>query len=176
MKRFLQIISLTIVCGGFVLAQKPDTSSIQQNKTSANNDGSITEQVPKTFSDLPTYEQRVEITKKRFAADESLKTPEAREEALKEWQLVAPKKDYEELKSQTQVEILKIKYMSDGLKISGYIFKPRVTDGKKYPVVIFNHGGNRNPIILLDHLDCYRLAKQGFVVLASRQRRQRRQR
>lgn len=160
--RFGLMLLMLLTCAGYATAQ---------SKGAASENGSIIEQVPKLFNDLPAYEQRVEITKKRLAADDSLKTPEAREEALKVWQISFPKQDYEELKTQTQIEILKIKYMSDGLKISGYIFKPKVTDGKKYPVVIYNHGGNRNPLILIEFLHCYkRLAKQGFIVLASEYR------
>jgi dipeptidyl aminopeptidase/acylaminoacyl peptidase len=130
-------------------------------------DGTIVEQVPKVFSDLPDYGPRLAIAKKRIAEDAMLKTDADRAGALADWQRAIPEKDYTEFRTQTAVTISKIKYMSDGLKVSGYIFRPTALDGKKYPVAIFNHGGNRNPLVLLELINCYRyLAKKGFVVIA----------
>jgi len=164
MKIFSFVLTLVVLlaCVGHAIAQI---------KTATNGNGSIVEQVPRLFSDLPSYEQRVEFIKNKFAADTDFKTQKARDEALKEWQLFLPKDAYEELKNQTEFEVIKIKYMSDGLKVGGYIFKPKATNGKKYPVVIYNHGGNRNPLLLGELAEMYRrLAKQGFVVIASEYR------
>jgi len=41
-----------------------------------------------------------------------------------------------------KTECYKIKYLSDGLKVVGFVVKPKAT-ASKYPVIIFNRGGNR---------------------------------
>jgi dipeptidyl aminopeptidase/acylaminoacyl peptidase len=40
------------------------------------------------------------------------------------------------------IECYKIKYLSDGLKVVGFIVKPK-TENSKFPIIIFNRGGNR---------------------------------
>src|SRR5665213_3493216 len=41
-----------------------------------------------------------------------------------------------------KVEIRSITYLSDGLKVKGYLAVPK--EGKKLPCVIYNRGGNRS--------------------------------
>jgi dipeptidyl aminopeptidase/acylaminoacyl peptidase len=41
-----------------------------------------------------------------------------------------------------KVESYKIKYLSDGLKVVGFVVKPKA-EGLKFPAIIFNRGGNR---------------------------------
>jgi len=69
------------------------------------------------------------------------------------------------------VECFKIKYLSDGLKVVGYIFKPK-DGGSKYPVMIFNRGGNREYGKITEkrfrHISY--LASNNYVVLASQYR------
>jgi len=40
------------------------------------------------------------------------------------------------------VECYKIRYLSDGLKVVGFVVKPKA-DGSKFPAIIFNRGGHR---------------------------------
>jgi len=51
------------------------------------------------------------------------------------------KQDFERYKN--ELDFQTIKYLSDGLKVVGCIIKPKRTDGKKLPVIIFNRGGTR---------------------------------
>lgn len=82
---------------------------------------------------------------------------------------------YSQLSKSSNLELKKIKYVSDGLKIFGFIYKPKITEGKKFPVIIWNRGGvgedtkisNEN---FQDIYEMYRLANAGFVVLASQYR------
>nr|WP_246364113.1 alpha/beta fold hydrolase [Halobacillus locisalis] len=70
------------------------------------------------------------------------------------------------------VEAERIEYISDGLKVVGYIVKPKEVEGK-LPLMIFNRGGNREFEKLGDDLLSVYLpywAKQGYVVLASQYR------
>jgi dienelactone hydrolase len=88
---------------------------------------------------------------------------------------VYSKQVVEQIRNSSELELLKIKYLSDGLKISGFIYKPKNTTGKKLPAVIWNHGmisetskiGVEN---YNDIYDIYRIASAGFVVLASQYR------
>ncbi|MBM7558154.1 alpha/beta hydrolase family protein [Halanaerobacter jeridensis] len=64
----------------------------------------------------------------------------------------------------------KIKYLSDKLKIEGFVIRPK--ENGKHPVIIFNRGGNRefgkvnkNKLIWLSSF-----ASQGYVVIASQYR------
>ena len=92
-----------------------------------------------------------------------------------------PRADYEEARTQTQFDILEITYASDGLHVPGLLIKPKTTDTRKWPAIIFNRGGNGElgsirdngqPCVgmntsCLDVADLYLIAKAGFVVIAS---------
>lgn len=70
-----------------------------------------------------------------------------------------------------KVEIKSITYLSDGLKVKGYLAYPK--DGKNLPCVIFNRGGNREFGALSDRYAAYslaRIADWGYVVVASQYR------
>lgn len=83
-----------------------------------------------------------------------------------------PKRAFEQCKNGDEVEFLKIKYLSDGLKVVGYIVKPKYTEGKKLPTIIFNRGGHQEVghIVFADIFEFCELACQGFIVLASEYR------
>ena len=70
------------------------------------------------------------------------------------------------------VECLRIQYMSEGLKVVGFLVKPRTTNDATYPVIVYNRGGIRDigKIEAWNLLDFYGFASQGFVVLASQYR------
>jgi dienelactone hydrolase len=81
----------------------------------------------------------------------------------------------ERVSNSPDLELLKIKYMSDGLKVSGFIYKPKDAAGKKLPAVIWNRGGAGDDTIItaanyLHFYEMHRLASEGFVVLASQYR------
>jgi len=112
-------------------------------------DGTIIEQTP--FS-LPAHDQLPERFKTIYS-----------------------KEVVEQIRTSTQLDLIKIKYLSDGLKISGFIYKPKDTTGKPFPLVIWNHGmiGEGSKIGIENYndiYDMYRIASAGFVVLASQYR------
>src|SRR2546423_2707851 len=81
----------------------------------------------------------------------------------------------ERMRNAPDLELLKIKYLSDGLKVSGFIYKPKDVVGRKFPVVIWNRGGVGEDTIIsvenfLDLYEMHRYAAEGFVVLASQYR------
>lgn len=69
------------------------------------------------------------------------------------------------------VECYRIRYLSDGLEVVGFILKPKQVD-QKLPVIIYNRGGNRE----FGKIDASKLkylsylSSNGYVVLASQYR------
>lgn len=88
-------------------------------------------------------------------------------DALKKLESIRP-----ELRSVLeQVEIKSITYLSDGLKVKGYLAGPK--KGDKLPCVIFNRGGNREFGVLTDEGATAllgRMASWGYLVVASQYR------
>jgi dipeptidyl aminopeptidase/acylaminoacyl peptidase len=69
------------------------------------------------------------------------------------------------------VDIFRVTYMSDGLKVTGYIAEPKAPG--KYPCIISNRGGNRdfgmwNPFSIVNFLG--QMASWNYVVVASQYR------
>ena len=80
----------------------------------------------------------------------------------------------ERIRTSSALELLQIKYLSDGLKIVGFIYKPKQTKGKKLPAIIFNRGGLSDETIGPENYnylyEMNRYASEGFIVLASQYR------
>jgi dipeptidyl aminopeptidase/acylaminoacyl peptidase len=70
-----------------------------------------------------------------------------------------------------KTEYYKIRYLSDGLEVVGFIVKPE-GDASKYPTIIFNRGGNREYVKITKKSLRYLsyLSSNNFVVLASQYR------
>lgn len=69
------------------------------------------------------------------------------------------------------IDMYRITYLSDGLKVTGYLVKP--SKPGTYPCVIFNRGGNRDfGQLLIAHAATLlgRMAAEGYVVVASNYR------
>ena len=49
--------------------------------------------------------------------------------------LLMAKEEFANRKAHVGFECQRIKYMSDGLKVSGFIWKPKDTEGKKLPLI-----------------------------------------
>lgn len=107
------------------------------------NDGAVVERETYQF---PSYEKALQTTKIRD---------------------IASKEEYESAIRDTNFEFQRLKYMSDGLKVTAYLYKPTRVSDSKLPAIIFNRGsfvlGDIAPeLVSLFH----RLASEGFVVLA----------
>lgn len=70
-----------------------------------------------------------------------------------------------------QVDCFRITYLSDELKVVGFLLAPKTRD-KKLPVLIYNRGGNRDYGMITENLLVYLafLASNSYVVLASQYR------
>jgi dipeptidyl aminopeptidase/acylaminoacyl peptidase len=69
-------------------------------------------------------------------------------------------------------ECQRVTYVSDGLKVVGFIWKPIDTAGKKLPLMIFNRGGNREFSKLMPRTKggFFDYLSNGFVVIGSQYR------
>src|ERR1051326_7442671 len=94
----------------FILILGTCPLALAQDNSSAGSNGHIIEQ---TLFTLPTYDQ----IPARFKG-------------------VYSKEAVEEIENSPDLDLLKIKYMSDGLKVAGFIYKPKATSGKRLPLVI----------------------------------------
>lgn len=68
-----------------------------------------------------------------------------------------------------QILLYKLRYLSEGNEVAGYVGAPADYLEKRYPVLIFNRGGNREFAALRSET-IVRYAKLGFVVLGSQYR------
>ena len=69
-------------------------------------------------------------------------------------------------------ECERITYLSDGLTVTGYLWKPKDTAGRKLPLIVFNRGGNRDfgQLSPWEQEGFYSYVSNGFVVIASQYR------
>lgn len=115
-------------------------------------DGTLLEKIPYTFP-FETHEAWLEKMNGR---------------GLPDWGVIFDKPTFERYRSNAPVAGHKITYASGGLKINGFLFVP--TDRKgPLPAVIYNRGGAGEwaRITFWEIMELYRLADQGYVVVAS---------
>ncbi|PQJ73132.1 alpha/beta hydrolase family protein [Polaribacter butkevichii] len=77
----------------------------------------------------------------------------------------------EKFKYIDSIQIYRITYLSDGLKINGFLVQPKKKG--KYPCVIYNRGGNKSfGALKIAHgaIVLGQIAKEGYVVIASNYR------
>jgi dipeptidyl aminopeptidase/acylaminoacyl peptidase len=77
----------------------------------------------------------------------------------------------DEYKYMDSIQMYSITYLSDGLKVNGFLVEPKANG--KHPAIIFNRGGNRDfGALTIGHAAILmgQLAKEGYVVIASQYR------
>jgi dipeptidyl aminopeptidase/acylaminoacyl peptidase len=106
-------------------------------------DGSIVERRNYSF---PSYEEAAQATDiKNYASKEA----------------------YQRAVNDPDFEFQKLKYMSDGLKVIAYLYKPVRITGRRFPAIVFNRGSVVRRDIAPELISFFhRLASEGFVVLA----------
>lgn len=73
---------------------------------------------------------------------------------------------FEKIQDLPDLEAFNIAYKSEGLHITGILARPRLAPGRKYPLLILNHGGSvgvNGPFRAI----AWAFARRGYVVLAS---------
>ena len=138
------------------------------------NDGAVVEQVPCAPNTIGTYEQYLESSKSRFADEiQAAKSEGFRMEMPANLNAhLLSKEEFERQKAYAGFECRRIKYMSDGLKVIGFIWKPKNTEGKKLPLIIVNHGGNGDfgKLTPWTGFGYYGYVSSGFVVIGPQYR------
>ena len=77
------------------------------------------------------------------------------------------KSDYETAVADKRFVLEELKYQSDGLSVTAYLYRPVETKGKKFPLIIFNRGSYIVGDLGAELAPMFRrLAAEGFVVLA----------
>lgn len=182
MKLFKSIIftSILIAAGATVFAQSEREKIVAEiirleaahHESSKNPDGTIVENQPCAAPAKITYEQYLKEQKAAFeqevkaAASEGFKV-----NYLENFdRFVFSREDFERRQSFADYDCRRVKYLSDGLKIVGFIWKPKNTAGKKLPLVIVNRGGNPNLALLTPQSFFYPYVSSGFVVIGSQYR------
>ena len=161
--QLLLVVAFLFLCSSSAIAQ-----------SIVHNDGAVVEQVPCAPNTIGTYEQYLDSSKSTFADE----VEAARREGLHmeiPVNLTAHLLDKEEFarqKAYTGFECQRIKYLSDGLKVVGFIWKPRNTEGKKLPLIIVNHGGSGDfgKLTPWTRFGYYRYVSSGFVVIGPQYR------
>jgi dienelactone hydrolase len=122
------------------------TLAVSQQVESGNSDGLILTQKPCA---LGPYDAQSGFTKRFYSRGE-----------------------YESARSSPSADCFRITYSSDGLRVVGYLVKPRGEAARQYPIIIFNRGGflERGKIDSWNIVDFEQLSAEGFVVLASQYR------
>src|SRR5687768_1051508 len=80
-------------------------------------DGTVVTQAPCEFTG---YEQTSAFTRRYYSREE-----------------------YTAARASTTVDCLRMQYISDGLRVVGFIVKPRAARDTRFPVIVYNRGGFR---------------------------------
>ena len=140
----------------------------------AQSDGTIVERSPCPPRSPGTYEQYVEAAKSGYARTiETAKKEGAKLEMPADFsKRLLSREEFERRQAYEGIDCERIQYLSDGLKVVGYIWKPKESEGKKFPLIIFNRGGNRERSKLEPWMagGFYDFVSNGFVVIGSQYR------
>lgn len=135
-------------------------------------DGTIVEDQPCAKPAKLTYEQYRSRQRTWFEEEVAIAAREGFEvDYLEDFErFILSREDFERQQAFTAYECRKILYLSDGLKVAGFIWKPAHLAGRKLPLVIVNRGGNPNLALLTPQSFYYPYVTSGFVVIGSQYR------
>jgi dipeptidyl aminopeptidase/acylaminoacyl peptidase len=136
--------------------------------------GDVVEQSECWKDPFTSYEQYVAAMKARYTRE----TEAARTEGFERDYMtdiakrLYSKEEFAQRNAFAGFECKRLKYMSDGLKVVGIIWKPKDTAGKKLPLVIYNRGGNRefSKLRFINSYSLYPFLQNGFVVIGTQYR------
>jgi dipeptidyl aminopeptidase/acylaminoacyl peptidase len=88
-------------------------------------------------------------------------------ERARDLEPVATRDEYERVTSDTAFSFTTITYMSDGVPVTAYVYKPRAAPAKRLPVIVYNRGSYVVGDIGYKLAPMFnRLAREGFLVVA----------
>ncbi len=135
----------------------------------AERDGEIVASAPCAARPQQSYADYVKQAKRRGKADVQAAVEEDFKAKAPPKVYLLSKDEFAERSAYAGFECLQIRYLSDGIEITGFIWKPRDTAGRKFPLIVYNHGGSGGP----GHLSpwagfgFHHFLKAGFVVIGS---------
>lgn len=139
-----------------------------------NSDGTIVKDVACEPNPMTSREQYVQRFKQFYAEE----IEAARREGFtmppveKFVEALPNRREFERRRAYVGFECRHIQYLSDGLRVSGFLWKPKVTKGAPRPLIIYNRGGNREfgAVTPWYWSGFHVFLENGFVVLASQYR------
>lgn len=135
-------------------------------------DGSIVESMPCPLSAKRTYDQYVRQQKTVMERENASAAAEGFRfsYAPNAERFLLSREEFEKRETFADFDCEKIKYLSDGLRVVGFIWKPKNIADKKLPLVIVNRGGNANFSLLTPESFYFPFVSNGFVVIGSQYR------
>jgi dipeptidyl aminopeptidase/acylaminoacyl peptidase len=135
-------------------------------------DGTIVESAPCAVPAQKTYAQY--LSEQRASFEEEVKLAAAEGYHFNYLdnpdRFMLSREEFEHRAAFAEYECQKIKYLSDGLKVVGFIWKPTNVLGRKLPLVIVNRGGTGNFAPLTPQRFYYPYVSNGFVAIGSQYR------
>ena len=100
----------------------------------------------------------------------TIETPHEKQTDFYKWYYDA--KFYEKARKTKAFECLKLQYISDTATVEAWLYKPVKPNKKKFPVIIYNRGGmgNFGNLEETNLVDFYKMAQNGYIVLATKTR------
>lgn len=79
---------------------------------------------------------------------------------------------YEKARTQKKFECIQLFYKSDTANVEAWLYKPITAKGRKWPLIIYNRGGmgNFGNLTETNLVDFYKMALNGYIVLATKTR------
>jgi len=137
-------------------------------------DGTLIENTPCPPNTTQSYEQYVQSAKQFFAEEAEAARRERFTMTIPEnaVELLPDRKTFARAAAYAGFECRQIKYWSDGLRVAGFLWKPKNVSGAPRPLVIYNRGGNRDfgAVSPWSWFGFLPFLEKGFVVLASQYR------
>lgn len=133
-------------------------------------DGTIVSSEPCSVATKATYDEYL-TARKKWIAEERAAAESEGHRYVTELPFLTRNEFESRAKADARIECRRLRYISDGLQVVAYEWKPKGNDAQqKFPLIIFNRGGNRSFSTILPSHWASRFVHDGFVVLASQYR------
>lgn len=132
-------------------------------------DGTIVSRETCAANPVATYDDYLADMKKRRAAETEAAERDGHHYTTNAAYLTKTEYDTQS-KEAAAIDCSRIRYLSDGLQVVAYLWKPKKIGAEKLPLIIFNRGGNREFSKVTPWQSVRRFVLDGFVVIASQYR------
>ena len=162
---------MALLCyGGLPAAVEQDMET--KDSRASRRDGTIIRCEPCELQPL-TYAQDVERFKNYYEGEGVIARQRGLTPLTYQQRFAIPEPEWSIMRAHDGFECRALRYLSDGLEINGFLYKPMSTAGPLLPLIILNRGGNRDFSVWTPWTfvqAAYPFGQAGFVVLASQYR------